>query len=202
MSNLDAALRASLRGELKQIQRELDQTILYVTHDQVEAMSMSDRIAVMHAGELLQVGTPDEIYHRPVDRFVAEFIGDPPINMLPCDVSIEGGGVSVRTALHGPIRLPVRDVPPGRHWLAVRPHHLRLATAGESGTATSVVRFIENLGAEHILHVDYGDQLAAVAAPPQSAAIGADVLIAMEAGFAHLIREDNGRIATAGGQVG
>ncbi|MEX2298703.1 MAG: ABC transporter ATP-binding protein [Dongiaceae bacterium] len=201
MSNLDAALRASLRGELKQIQRELDQTILYVTHDQVEAMSMSDRIAVMRAGELLQVGTPDEIYHRPVDHFVAEFIGDPPINLLPCDVSVDGSGISVRTALHGPIPLPVRDVPPGRHWLGVRPHHFRLVTAGESGAATSVVRFIENLGAEHILHVDYGDQLAAVAASPRSAAVGDDVSIAIEAGNAHLIREDTGRVATPGGQV-
>ncbi|MEX2201916.1 MAG: ABC transporter ATP-binding protein [Dongiaceae bacterium] len=197
MSNLDASLRASLRGELKQIQRELNQTILYVTHDQVEAMSMSDRIAVMRAGELLQVGTPDEIYHRPVDRFVAEFIGDPPINILPCDVSVSGGGVSVRTALHGPIALTLHDVPQGRHWLGVRPHHFRLAEAGESGAAASIVRFVENLGAEHIIHVDYGDQLAAVATVPHAAAIGDRVAIAIEAGSAHLIREDTGRVAAS-----
>ena len=95
MSNLDAHLRQQLRTELKQIQAALDQTVLYVTHDQLEAMSMSDRIAVMHEGRLQQLGTPDAIYHRPVNRFVAEFIGDPPINVLPCSALREADDVRV-----------------------------------------------------------------------------------------------------------
>ena len=99
MSNLDAHLRQRLRTELKQIQTELGQTVLYVTHDQAEAMSMSDRIAVMRGGRLQQVGKPEEIYHRPVNRFVAEFIGDPPINLLPCTVRPGTGGAAVSSPL-------------------------------------------------------------------------------------------------------
>ena len=194
MSNLDASLRASLRSELKQIQRTLDQTILYVTHDQVEAMSMSDRIAVMQAGELLQVGTPDEIYHRPVDQFVAEFIGDPPINIVPCDVTAATGSAAVRTALHGPIAMRVANAPSGQHWLGIRPHDFHLAAAGERGSATTIVRFIENLGAEHILHVDYGDRLVSVAVAPHSASVGETVGITVDARRAHLIRGDTGRV--------
>jgi multiple sugar transport system ATP-binding protein len=194
MSNLDASLRASLRSELKQIQRELDQTVLYVTHDQIEAMSMSDRIAVMQAGELLQVGTPDEIYLRPVNRFVAEFIGDPPINMVPCDVSVSGAHISVRTALHGPIELAVGSIAPGRHWLAIRPHDFHIAEDGVAAETT--VRFVENLGAEHILHVDYGDGLVAVAATPQAAAVGDRIKIGIAAGKVHLICDDTGLVAT------
>ena len=86
MSNLDAEIRAHLRGELRQVQKSLGQTVLYVTHDQAEALSMSDRIAVMRDGEIVQVASPDDVYHRPVNRFVAEFIGDPPLNLIPCEV--------------------------------------------------------------------------------------------------------------------
>ncbi|MEO1105979.1 MAG: ABC transporter ATP-binding protein, partial [Pseudomonadota bacterium] len=90
MSNLDAAIRERLRTELKALQQDLGQTVLYVTHDQVEAMAMSDRIAVMNDGVIEQIGTPEDIYHRPATRFVAEFIGDPPINPLPSVVSAQG----------------------------------------------------------------------------------------------------------------
>jgi ABC-type sugar transport system ATPase subunit len=82
LSNLDAMLRVDMRGELKRLHRELQATTVYVTHDQVEALTLSDRIAVMHLGELRQVGTPEQIYKRPVDLFVARFVGSPRVNTI------------------------------------------------------------------------------------------------------------------------
>ena len=90
-SNLDAAFREYMRGELKRIQRRLGQTMIYVTHDQVEAMSMADKIAVMYCGELYQFGSPDEIYNWPVNQFVARFIGSPNMNFINCAYRTENG---------------------------------------------------------------------------------------------------------------
>ena len=135
MSNLDAALRADLRSELKQIQKELGQTVLYVTHDQVEALSMSDRIAVMRDGALLQVDTPEDIYHRPSIAFVAQFIGDPPINIIPCKVDRgrrETCCWSTRRSTSG-LRLTGREVPVGDYLLAVRPHAFRASREPRDG---------------------------------------------------------------------
>jgi ABC-type sugar transport system ATPase subunit len=187
MSNLDASVRASLRGELKKIQKDLGQTVLYVTHDQIEAMSMSDRIAVMRDGELLQVGSPEEIYHRPINRFVAEFIGDPPINMLSCEVSISGGAIAVRTALHGPAEMGRARISPGHHLLAIRPHDLVLSKTQSEGAAPTTVRFVENLGSEHVVHVDYGDELAAVTTEPRFAEAGDTVYLSVNLRRGHLI---------------
>ena len=135
MSNLDASVRASLRTELKHIQHELRQTVLYVTHDQGEAMAMSDRLAVMNAGEIQQIGSPDEIYHRPRTRFVAEFIGDPPMNIIACDITRSGSTASVRTALHGPIVFKGLEAGVGRYLLGVRPHDVLVKASGTPGAA-------------------------------------------------------------------
>lgn len=194
MSNLDAALRMSLRTELKQIQTDLRQTVLYVTHDQAEAMAMSDRIAVMRAGRILQVGSPDEIYHRPATRFVAEFIGDPPMNLVPCDVIRNGGGAAIRTVLHGPLPLRGCDPRSGPYLLGIRPHDVHLASAGAEGAATATVRYVENLGAEHIAHVQYGDTLLAVATPPHTVREGEAVAISLDSAAIHLIDETSGGI--------
>ena len=133
MSNLDAALRASLRSELKQIQKELEQTVLYVTHDQVEALSMSDRIAVMRDGALLQVGDAGRHLSPPVDRFVAQFIGDPPINIVPCKVGRVRASCWVNTALHADLRLAGRDLSAGDYLLAVRPHAFQASREPREG---------------------------------------------------------------------
>lgn len=192
MSNLDAAFRASLRTELKLIQTELRQTVLYVTHDQGEAMAMSDRIAVMRAGSIQQVGTPEEIYNRPATRFVAEFIGDPPMNFLPCEVLRSGGAMAVRTALHGPLRLGDMTAPPGRYLLGVRPHDVLLAGAADDGSATAIVRFVEKLGAEHIAYLDYGGQLLAMATSPGVVRENDRISIALRPTALHLIDETRG----------
>jgi multiple sugar transport system ATP-binding protein len=194
MSNLDAALRASLRSELKQIQKDLAQTVLYVTHDQVEALSMSDRIAVMRDGALLQVGTPGDIYHRPVDRFVAQFIGDPPINIVPCRVVETQGELAVSTALHSGLGLAGRDIPAGDYFLAVRPHHFHASREPGAGTAESEVRLIENFGAEHVLHVTYGEDLVAVVTAPGFAREGERLHLSLDIGQAHVIHPLDERI--------
>ncbi len=194
MSNLDAALRASLRGELKQIQRSLGQTVLYVTHDQVEAMSMSDRIAVMNFGEIVQVGSPDEIFHRPKDRFVAEFIGDPPINMLACTVSRADGALRVSTEVHHKMRLPGIDVPGGEYVLGIRAHNIRASHSPSEESVGTVVKFVENFGSEHVLHVAYGADLVAVMVSPGFAGEGDIVHLAFDLRGAHLVRRDTGTV--------
>lgn len=196
MSNLDAALRASLRSELKLLQKSLEQTVLYVTHDQVEAMAMSDRIAVMHDGVIEQVGSSSDIYHHPATRFVAEFIGDPPMNLLDCEIRSDGGRAVATTACHGPLDLGMADVPEGRHLLGVRPHDLRLGYAPSEGSAETVVRFVENLGVEHIVHCAYGDGLIAGAVMPGFASAGARLWLTIDPARVHLIRTDTNVVVT------
>lgn len=91
ISHLDAKLRTHMRGELKHLQRVLNTTMIYVTHDQLEAISMADRIVIMHMGEIQQIGTPDEVFNKPANHFVADFIGDPPMNFIECHVESESG---------------------------------------------------------------------------------------------------------------
>jgi multiple sugar transport system ATP-binding protein len=144
LSNLDAALRTQMRGELKGLHRRLKTTMIYVTHDQVEAMTLADRIAVMKLGVLQQLGTPAELFDRPANRFVAGFIGSPAMNFLEVDV-VDGEARGDGFALPGlPLPAAARAV------LGVRPHDLRLAEAGVPGT----VALVEPLGWEGYLHVD------------------------------------------------
>jgi multiple sugar transport system ATP-binding protein len=197
MSNLDAALRATLRGELKQIQRELGQTVLYVTHDQLEAMSMSDRIAIMKDGEILQFATPDEIYDRPCNRFVAEFIGDPPINVVACDVAVSGAAVAASTALHAGLDLGRRAIAAGRHLLAFRPHDVEIAERPGPGSAAATVRFVETLGAESVFHVDHGGEMIRVVGPPDAAAADATVHLTLRRDRLLLIESGSDRVVPA-----
>ena len=199
MSNLDAALRASLRSELKLIQKQLDQTVLYVTHDQIEAMAMSDRIAVMHAGKIEQIGTPDEIYHRPATGFVAGFIGDPPINLVACTVKRSGAKAAVASPLHDGIELASADMPDGEHELGIRPHDVKVSREHRLDHLPAVVRFVENLGAENVLHLEFGSSLLAAVTPPGFATAGEDVWIKAEPRHLHFIRYDNDRVVRVEG---
>jgi len=196
MSNLDASLRYALRSELKRIQQALGQTVLYVTHDQLEAISLSDRIAVMRLGELQQIGTPREIYERPANRFVAEFIGDPPINLLACEVRRNGREIAVTTALHGPLAMGEAEIQPGRHTVGIRPHALVVARAPAPGSAETRVRVVENLGAEHVLHLDYGDDLVAATVPPGFADEGETLHLTLDPSHLHLIDSASDRVVS------
>ncbi len=133
LSNLDAKLREQMRLELRELQRRLRITTIYVTHDQVEALSMSNVVAVMHDGNIMQVGPPREIYERPASRFVADFIGS--TNFLPGRVAGPAGDglVTVETT-HGPIRcLPPADAPPGTDVLvSIRPEDIEVVSGGRA----------------------------------------------------------------------
>lgn len=133
LSNLDAALRTQMRAELKRLQRRLGATMLYVTHDQVEAMTMGDKIAVLNKGELEQFGTPSEIYENPATTFVARFLGSPAMNIIPGGILNEGGTSYFVNSDAKPIRIALgRSLPPGNAMLGFRPESVRVVLAGRS----------------------------------------------------------------------
>jgi multiple sugar transport system ATP-binding protein len=157
LSSLDAKLRAELRLELKRIQVEVGATILYVTHDQVEAMTMASRIGVIRDGELLQLGTPREIYENPADRYVASRLGTPAINFLPAHL------------------LPDAAMPPETETVGIRTEHLQIAKANGGGIVGRVHR-IEHLGDQNHVHLEYrGQMLVTLADPHQPLEAGQDV---------------------------
>jgi multiple sugar transport system ATP-binding protein len=138
LSNLDAALRVQTRGEILKLQKRLGTTTIYVTHDQVEAMTMGDRIAVMRAGKLLQLGTPEELYKRPANTFVATFIGSPAMNLVPA---------------------PVLELGPDTRLVGFRPEHIRIG-APQNGSVgfTAGIEAIEYLGDEQLAHIRLGER--------------------------------------------
>jgi multiple sugar transport system ATP-binding protein len=163
LSNLDAKLRVATRAELSRLHQRLRTTIVYVTHDQVEAMTMGTRIAVMNQGLLQQVGPPQELYERPVNRFVAGFIGSPSMNFLPMTVTKSDGSIAFTGAdltLPAPSRflgaLASRD---GREvTVGFRPEHLSLVDVGpEAVTIHAAADVVEYLGNDELLHLRVGD---------------------------------------------
>jgi iron(III) transport system ATP-binding protein len=150
LSNLDAKLRRRVRDDIRSLQQELRLTVVYVTHDQEEALAVSDRIIVMHSAKIVQDGSPRDLYERPANRFIADFIGH--ANLLPVTVYREEGPLA-RVEL-GPLilRLPHRDLPAGGLELAVRPQGIRLrAGAPEAGEIAGTVRKAAYLGS----HMEY-----------------------------------------------
>jgi multiple sugar transport system ATP-binding protein len=150
LSNLDAKLRVHMRSELAELHARLGSTFIYVTHDQVEAMTMSDRVAMMDAGRVLQLGTPSELYARPANLKVAQFIGSPAINVLPGEVTDDGHIVVAGSTIPIAIGLPPRS----RVSVGLRPESIvprAHAMAGEVSLRARLRR-VENLGAELILH--------------------------------------------------
>jgi multiple sugar transport system ATP-binding protein len=154
LSNLDASLRVTMRAELSALHDRLGVTMIYVTHDQVEAMTLSDLVVVLEKGRVAQVGRPLELFHRPANLFVAGFIGSPQMNLLPATVtgqtadsvavSLHGKPVTIRTAGHLPLDA-------GSVTLGIRPDRLEIAPEGE---LTGTIRLAERLGTENHLHID------------------------------------------------
>jgi iron(III) transport system ATP-binding protein len=158
LSNLDAKLRRHVREEIRELQQALALTVLYVTHDQEEALAVSDRVIVMEGGRIAQEGTPEELYEAPKSRFLADFIGD--ANLVDGELRVDAGGATFEA---GGVRLPVRadGVPAGPAVLAVRPHRLRVVPSGQ-GLIEGVCRRVAYLGsrAEYIVATPWGDLLA------------------------------------------
>ena len=164
LSNLDAQLRVQMRGDIRSLQREFGTTTVYVTHDQTEAMTMGDRVAVLRDGRLQQVGSPDEVFGTPVNLFVARFIGSPSMNLIFGNVVAEAGSLAVHIGsqsldLNGlsPDRRSVLSAYGGRRIvLGVRPHALKdptITPVKDACRITGMVRLRESLGTETVLHM-------------------------------------------------
>jgi multiple sugar transport system ATP-binding protein len=151
LSNLDANLRVQMRIELSRLHQELGTTMIYVTHDQVEAMTLGQRIAVFNAGRIEQVGTPLQLYHQPANLFVAEFMGSPKMNLMRCEASINGALPRVQVGTAGQLSLDNSLAQPlSAHTLGLRPEHLMPSGDG-SGLAVKV-SLVEQLGDSTIVY--------------------------------------------------
>lgn len=165
LSNLDAALRVDMRLEIAKIRRTLSATMIYVTHDQVEAMTLADQIVVLKDGKVEQVGPPLEIYHKPVNRFVAGFLGSPAMNFLKVKITdyspeklearftIEGQSTEFRVKA----RLPDSIGRGAELTLGIRPEHLEASTSAVSGSIQATMDVIENLGDHSVLYTEVGE---------------------------------------------
>ena len=192
LSNLDAALRVHMRAELAELHRALDATFIYVTHDQSEALTMSDRMAVMMGGEILQLDRPATIYDDPQDLRVAEFIGSPKINTLKGEIAEDGRVIAEGFTLQR--RLQGHSGPVS---VGLRPEHLVVQDTAYEGSFTGQVVHAENLGSDIYLHLDIGSARLVVRTDPARAAetgIGATVHCAPLAGKAMVFGADNARL--------
>ncbi len=192
LSNLDAKLRVQMRIEIRRLHQSLGATSIYVTHDQVEAMTMADRIVVMNRGRVEQVGTPLDLYDRPANRFVAEFIGSPAINLL--EGLVEEDGASRRLRVGPNLRL---DLPTGsrvrvgeRLVAGFRPEHL---SPTQDGPIRGGVQIIEHLGPETYIYADVeGCQLCCRTGRETPARAGAAMSFAVDAANLHLFDSASG----------
>jgi multiple sugar transport system ATP-binding protein len=195
LSNLDAKLRNATRSELIELHRSLGATFVYVTHDQVEAMTMATRIALLNDGRLEQVGTPAEVYDEPASVFVAGFLGSPAMNLMPVQIDGRDG----RLWAHGPgvaVPLPFEADLSRAAILGIRPEHLRVRRPGDPAEpmlAASVLR-VENLGADELAHCHAGPvRLAVKGTRPIGLRPGDTVGLTVDAGHLHLFDPTSGR---------
>jgi multiple sugar transport system ATP-binding protein len=199
LTNLDASIRIQLRIEFKKLHRDRAQTVIYVTHDQIEAMSLSDRVAVLDQGRVQQIGTPDDVYHRPVNRFVAEFIGSPPMNIINGELSETDGQLSVI----GPGFSVSVDEAASRRWRAakpprqiafgVRPERVVVAPSPtHEARIASEIKWVEHLGNRTIVALLIGDTvLKAVVPPGHQLGSGRSVWIGLRPESHHLLNPVN-----------
>jgi multiple sugar transport system ATP-binding protein len=193
LSNLDAKLRVQMRAEIKRLQHRLRTTTVYVTHDQIEAMTMGHRIAVLKDGKLQQVGTPLEVYERPQNLFVAQFIGSPPMNFLGARIaeggrSLEGNGFTL--AVPTPWQAAAAAGPGRRVSIGVRPEHVLGPGSAPRGPAAPLglaVEIVETLGDELVVHGRIGEDLVVWKQDPhRPPAIGEQVPVQLELDALHL----------------
>jgi len=169
LSNLDALLRLHMRAELKRLHRELRATTVYVTHDQVEALSLGDRIAVMRDGEIVQCAASMQIYDRPASRFVGGFIGSPPMNFLTGHVAGANGVLRVDVG-GASIPLPSGAAVSGEVTIGIRPEHIAVEFAPAPAAVQASVSVLEPIGSHQLLTAKVGTDLIKVAVPPDFAA--------------------------------
>ena len=204
LSNLDAQLRVQMRTEIKKVHQTVRTTTVYVTHDQVEAMTLADRVVVMSQGRIEQVGSPNELYHKPATRFVAGFIGSPAMNFIPCRLEENGDQLAVRVT--DALTLPVPESRRERYralksngqlLLGLRPEHVTEARAHEPDSAPfeAEIEVTEPMGMETLVYFTIGDvQLCGRVNPNAGARVGAPMRLAADLGNMHLIDEATGRV--------
>lgn len=202
IAHLDAKLRAHMRGELKLMQRELGTTMIYVTHDQLEALSMADRIAVMHEGVLQQFGTPEEIYRHPVNEWVGGFIGEPPMNFLACQLEEEAGTLMLR---HPEFRLTIdgeqasairgkaNGGAPSAVKLGIRPDEIGISQEPNDKAIKAKVLVTEPLGGDMLVDASVGDtKLLVKTKPTFKADMGDDCYLTFDRTGWHVFAGDSG----------
>lgn len=194
LSNLDAKLRNSMRAYIKRLHQQFRTTSVYVTHDQVEAMTMGDRIVVMHQGQIHQVGSPREVYFNPANRFVAEFIGNPPMNMFRCHIESDQGSICL---VADNFRMEVPDIDVANLQdghevdVGIRPESLRLG--GETGQLEATVVGSQFLGAEHLVELECGGpQLLARSEGSDGFSPGQTCRVTVDPGHVHLFDPETG----------
>ena len=198
LSNLDARLRHVMRGEIKRLQKDLGITSIFVTHDQIEALTMADRVALMQDGHLRAYGTPEELYERPGNLFVAEFIGNPPMNFLSGELTRRDGALA---AVSDGLALPLPESAVGglrgdgsaqAVTLGLRPEDL-IVEPPDRGQVRGEVYVVEPMGREQVVEVRIGERTLRVIAPPSfTGQIGDAVGIGVNADRLHLFDPDSG----------
>ncbi len=200
LSNLDAKLRAELRRELKQLHRDIGSTMIYVTHDQVEAMTLANRVAVMRGGRIQQIDAPSTVYQRPVNMFVAGFLGSPSMNFLEGELKQDGSGKLSFVAWT--LQVPLADyafteTPSAGHKvvLGIRPEHIAL-DAGPSASGQAEVTLVEPMGSHLIVWLScLGQQMSVSVAVGDEPAVGAKVGLRIDSSRASIFdRETQNRI--------
>jgi multiple sugar transport system ATP-binding protein len=200
LSNLDALLRLEMRAELKRLLAEIGSTTVYVTHDQVEALSMGDRVAIMRAGHIVQVGGPLEVYDSPADRFVGGFIGNPPMNFLEATPERHGSDIVVRVGTSD--ELPVADVSGalgervGRSvLLGIRAENVEVVEAGNrNGLLHGRALVVEPLGSHNLVTIDVSGQLLKATTRPEMAiARDAEVALRLDWSRVRWLDHESGR---------
>jgi len=203
LSNLDAKLRVQMRIEIKKVHQKVRTTTVYVTHDQVEAMTLADRVVVMNKGCIEQIGTPNDLYHKPTTRFVAGFIGSPAMNFVPCRLEETGGQLNLRLTDRIALPLPLaraaqyQKVPRNEKLLlGIRPEHItearpHLETGVEAFQAVADVT--EPMGMETLVYFTLdGTQICARVNPNAGAREGAPLRLAVDLNNMHLLNEGTG----------
>ena len=205
LSALDALLRLEMRAELKRLQRELGRTVVYVTHDQVEAMSMADRVAVLRQGRLQQIAPPEDIYHRPATRFVATVVGSPPMNFLHGVMAWVDGRLEVRhpqfvvdVAPAASTAVKERVGAGGECLIGVRPEDVGIASEG--GIPSTVVT-TEPLGGETVVDLELGDRITkALVDPTLELGDGQPTTVTLDPRRLHLFDPDGDSLLSAAGE--
>jgi multiple sugar transport system ATP-binding protein len=202
ISALDALLRLEMRAELKRLQRDLRRTLVYVTHDQVEAMSMADRILILREGTVQQIAPPEDIYHRPANRFVATVVGSPPMNFLPGVASRSNGTITVEHAAFS-VSAPASELrgtlENGDCWIGIRPEDVHIETAEGTGIPASVY-VTEPLGGETVVDLDLADRVVkALAAPSLALKPDQQVRARLDPKRLHVFTEEGDAVLTAAG---